>query len=216
MIQKKYMNKYIKYKQKYYALKIILQQNGGNGELTLENVKKIVEKNFSGSTYELSGDVISIVHECKSKSKLEFTIIISTKIMHINIIEKCDTNGTDVLKKIVEISRQIGLKSIELMDASNIKIGNVEISLSALCILANGVSWYNKHDFLSDKHVEDFNHNGPIRNYEIKQLIDEGIEKYYGGEITRLKERLEKLETGSIELRELIDKLNGSNKGEIK
>lgn len=130
---------------------------------------------------------------CIEKSNSTDFEIIDNKI-NLLYLFKCEvTSGTDILLKIIEMTKELKIKYIDLQDASVIKIENryidpldpkkvnikeCEYSLSKYLILINGISWYNRYNFFSDDHLENVEYNNKKRELPLDIFIREAINNY--------------------------------------
>jgi len=76
--------------------------------------------------------------------------------IYVNKLEKCGSNGTILLKLLEEYARSVGIREIELQDASELNTNCVDesgkqiwIKLALLKLLTTGKSWYNSLGYFS-------------------------------------------------------------------
>ncbi len=96
----------------------------------------------------------------------DLALSIDKKLMNIDMLYKCkDTNGTLILKKMVDIARDLGMETVSLMDGSTTYFMNdmdnraCGVSLWALHILIHGESWYNQQGFKSLTYEDEVSEN---------------------------------------------------------
>ena len=92
--------------------------------------------------------------------------------MYIIKLGKCrGLTGTKILMCIINIAKILNLNKIDLIDTSIVnKDTECEYSLAHYSILLNGISWYNSHNFVSTRHVENINYNNNIRNQRLEEF----------------------------------------------
>ena len=117
----------------------------------------------------LRTDIVSVIITNKTEQGVicvKFTIRVTEteRIIQLNSVLKCsdtgdDGTGTALLTKVEIFAGQIGITHITLVDESNIYICGNQIDLAYFKILTTGMSWYNKHGYLSDRHASDMKAN---------------------------------------------------------
>jgi hypothetical protein len=114
-----------------------------------------------------------------------FSINLNDKKLYEIYLKKCSLfSGTEILYKLEEIAKKFALNKIYLEDASEITVvssTNKEyvLSLKYICILSEGISWYNKFKYISPFFEEEKIHNKiimetPLSNY-MSLILDSEI-----------------------------------------
>ena len=96
-------------------------------------------------------------------------------VCEVDHLYKCDTStlyGQQVTTKklmnaLIDMAREIGIKSVTLTDASYKFICGKDISLRIFYILKKGISWYNSLGFFSENFENEKIHNEHIRNKKL-------------------------------------------------
>lgn len=101
-------------------------------------------------------------------------IVIKESQLYINLLSKCNINGTESLRRIEEVVKNISyISSIGLEDASEIYFCDYRFSLAMLKILTNGHSWYNSLGYVSKDYEMEKLHNRQIIELSCVDFIEE-------------------------------------------
>lgn len=129
---------------------------------------------FDGIKNTTAFEIKSKISE-NSKIKLNFTYK-ETEYLYVYNIEKYDTiSGTNIMKKIIELGKELNVKYIELCDYAMFKLGDykdISIALAPFHIITTGSSWYNKLGFKSNKTNDEIIENEKIINLFLGDLFD--------------------------------------------
>ena len=98
---------------------------------------------------------------------------------------ECRLTGTDILVRLTNTFRTHNIQPVQLYDVAKIHImvdGKPEqIKLATYYILLNGISWYNKYGYLSDKHENEMTNNNKVANSSITPKLRNEINKVFDG-----------------------------------
>jgi len=128
-------------------------------------------------------EIVSVIITNKTKQDVicvKFTIRVPERIIQLNSLLKCsdigdDGAGTALLTKVETFAKQLGITHITLDDESNINICGNQIDLAHFKILTTGMSWYNKHGYLSSRHSSDMTSNNEFIASAIAEKVNPEI-----------------------------------------
>ena len=96
--------------------------------------------------------------------------------IHIENLDKCNANtGTQLLSKMEELTRLVGIDTLQLDDESNIIIercDDLKISLYTLYVLTTGQNWYNSKGYISTNQREIDAQNQELINLNIIDFMN--------------------------------------------
>lgn len=157
---------------------INLDYNEGNKISSVSgNISLIYQGNKIPCTIETAKDKINITILGKDENCLYVEIDIIEKNAHIHTINvegnECplsmSSQGSFLLQLVDEISIQLGLKTVMLVDDSHIKCNGMTVSLEFLSFMKYGKSWYERHGFsYENKEKKDIINN--IRNTSLNKI----------------------------------------------
>lgn len=105
-------------------------------------------------------------------------IIIKGSLLYIILLSKCEINGTESLRRIEEVAKNIPyISEIGLEDGSEIYFCDYRFNLAFLKILTNGHSWYNSHGYVSKDYEMEKSHNTQIIELSCIDFIEELFKK---------------------------------------
>jgi len=168
--------------------------------------ERVIE--FFGSNFTVrkafSSDKYEILHGGKTCLDFEFMVDDPTddnqmpfiklenrtkpRILKVSSVFKCqgdERKGASLMRLIDRLAESIPfVEYITLMDASNVRICDVSISLAQLKILTTGQSWYNHFGYKTKWHDANVAHNEgiintPIDNTSRKKLIEVAGKKLF-------------------------------------
>lgn len=97
--------------------------------------------------------------------------------MYIPNLKKCGENaGTTILRNLIKVANCLKLTEVTLEDASAINGNMCKFPLWLLHILTTGKSWYNKHGFVSDYFVSEFENNSKVITMNAIDFLKRAIE----------------------------------------
>lgn len=113
-----------------------------------------------------------------------FIMDFKDKRMWISLLAPCSPiSGAEMLRRLIHLAKRLGLRTVALSDESEIYLhpsahGRYEcmIPLPTFRILLKGESWYQSYGFMSEKNVEDREHNERIRAMPLRELIQAIVE----------------------------------------
>jgi len=155
-----------------------------------ERVNEIFGSNFTVRK-AFSSDKYEIVHGGKTCLDFEFMDEDPTddkqmpfiklenrtkpRILKVSGVFKCqgdERNGASLMRLIDRLAESIPfVEYITLMDASNIMICDISISLAQLKILTTGQSWYNHFGYKTKSHDANVAHNEVIINTSVDDVM---------------------------------------------
>ena len=137
------------------------------------------------------GELLFQIVDYKNSPCLELSYKIEDgiPILHADLIRQCiELKGEEIVPKLIQIGKMMGVQKIKLTDASQIQFKSsnprregCDVNLFVLKILTTGQSWYNQFGFFSNPETEDieiYKHNELIRNktlnevFTIMQMLD--------------------------------------------
>jgi hypothetical protein len=103
-------------------------------------------------------------------------------ILEVSSLNKCNAGdagkGNALLHRVNALASSIPeIRSIKLIDGSEITLCDVMIHFSTLRILTTGMSWYNSHGYFSENHVENFEHNQSIIIQPFDKMLVAALQK---------------------------------------
>jgi hypothetical protein len=115
-------------------------------------LKELIESVFLPSDFiveieERKGEVV-----IKTIDGKEFLFLnILPNLIYIDTVQKCGVTGTEVLKKVEELTKLMptNINEIFLLDASKMSKCRIDIDLAIIKILTKGESWYNSLGYTS-------------------------------------------------------------------
>jgi hypothetical protein len=137
------------------------------------------------------GELLFEIVDYKNSSclSLSYKIEDGIPILHADLIRQCiELKGEEIVPKLIQIGKMLGVQKIKLTDASQIQFKSLnprsegcDVNLFVLKILTTGQSWYNQFGFFSNPETEDieiYKHNELIRDktlnevFTIMQMLD--------------------------------------------
>lgn len=98
--------------------------------------------------------------------------------LYIKYLSKCDINGTESLRRIEKVAKNIPYISlIWFTDGSQIELGDYGFDLATLKIITKGESWYNSLGYVSDNYEIEKSYNSVIRELSCIDFIEALREK---------------------------------------
>ena len=159
-----------------------------NKYITMATIRGIVTQLFPQPNFVIiingeRSNIVSVIITNKTEQDVicvKFTIRVAERIIQLNSLLKCsdtgpDGTGTALLTKVETFARQTGITHIQLSDDSKIYICGNEIDLAYFKILTTGMSWYNKHGYLSSRHQSDMNANNEVIESPIAEKVSPEI-----------------------------------------
>ena len=148
----------------------------GGGIPEKRKIADAIAKSLTTMKIQLGTDPEITMYE--QYANVEFacsSINIMHNSMYIIKLGKCrGLTGTQILMCIINIAKILNLNKIDLIDTSIVnKDTECEYSLAYYSILLNGISWYNSHNFVSTRHVENINHNNNIRTQRLEDFYSD-------------------------------------------
>ena len=132
------------------------------------NYKKIFNNYLTNSTD---------VEILDTNNKICINLIIRPTEICVALLYKCDNlSGTNNLKKIDEIAKNLKIPKIYLKDMSNIIIQDIKIDLKLLDTLSSGLTFYNKYGYFAYNHESSQKKIKKILNLSVLDFINH-IEK---------------------------------------
>ena len=122
----------------------------------------------------LNGNLKFTIRDKSQKFCIIFTII-NDDLISVDDLTKCNSgSGTELLHKVEQFAREIGIFKIILEDASKITTPceKDRVSLQMLSILTTGESWYNKLGYMCENQDEINSHNNSIIQMKFSDVID--------------------------------------------
>ena len=111
----------------------------------------------------------------KQMPLIEDDNISKPRILKVSSVFKCqgdERNGASLMRLIDRLAESIPfVEYITLMDASNIMICDISISLAQLKILTTGQSWYNHFGYKTKSHDANVAHNEVIINTPVDDVM---------------------------------------------
>ena len=106
--------------------------------------------------------------------------------LSLSQLYKCSgRTGTEMLRTIVQLAKDLRLKAVTLIDASSIYVPSKEynrytcmLPLAPLSILITGQSWYQRQGFMAPSDDDDNKHNERIRQVPFQRTIQDVIEEW--------------------------------------
>jgi hypothetical protein len=144
----------------------------------------------------LNGYLKIYVRDKSQKNCIIFTI--EKDLIEVDSLSKCDSgSGTELLYKVEQFAREIGIFKITLLDASTITTPCANrVSLQMLSILTTGKSWYNKLGYICENQDNIDTHNSLIIQMKFSDLIDKihsNIENKYQNELIKFETLIDNL-----------------------
>lgn len=159
-------------------------------------------------------NILSSIDENETKCG-KIIIYKKEKIIHLDLLYKCDITGTQFLDKLEQFAQKYKFEGIQLEDGSEIifnqdKDEEVHINLWLLKILSKGESWYNSKGYTSDDYENEKLENEKFITKPISILVDliiQNINKYKKKRAGREGIDLKELD---IQVRDLLNKFTST------
>jgi hypothetical protein len=189
----KYLQKYFKYKNKYLQLKnkiggasvVFTEEMGIEIERSIKQIFPTAKININNLNTQVIIKCIDILKSYRNiiGDHIDFTIIYNDKI-YIDTLLKCNQlSGHRNLEKIIELGKILknitNINKISLSDASDIILDGCNFSLSKLYILMYGISWYNKHGFISMSHDSEVENNKKICKLKLIDFLEKTTDNQF-------------------------------------
>ena len=130
-------------------------------------------------------DIIRFQLYCNDMNdSIIFILNKENNILSISHFTKCDNiNSKLMLQLIINFSKLIRIKKIELIDGSNLELGSCFINLRMYYILLYGMSWYNQFHLVSQNYSNELITNNRYRLYSFNDFLNTSIENKKNKEI---------------------------------
>lgn len=142
-------------------------------EFKEEPIREILDRVFAPRYFTIKQQTkdFFLIETHDSKECLQ--LIIRPPVIYVHQINKCGIKGDEILKKIDELGKQMpNIKSLSLLDGSEISKCGIDLDLATIKILTKGESWYNSKGYVSANYDEEKNQHNAIMNSEFAAFID--------------------------------------------
>jgi hypothetical protein len=142
-------------------------------EFKEEPIREILERVFAPDIFTVKQQTndFFLIETLDRKECLQ--LIIRPPVIYVHQIHKCGIKGDEILQKIDELAKQMpNIKSLSLLDGSEISKCGIDLDLATIKILTKGESWYNSKGYVSTNYDDEKKQHAEIMNLEFAAFID--------------------------------------------